>query len=79
LRTRVRENDLLAVSEDGFVLGGQKVLKWQGTARSEQPGGEAVDGLGVSRPTPILQRTEKACLRYIWRSVVSITSWEGQS
>jgi hypothetical protein len=51
--------------KDGSVLGGHRVLKWHRTARSEQPRVEAVNGLGVSRLTPILQHMETACLRYI--------------
>jgi hypothetical protein len=53
------------VLKDESVLGGHRVLKWHGTARSEQLRAEAVDGLGVSRLTPILQHMGKACLRYI--------------
>jgi hypothetical protein len=65
LRTMACENDELAVLKGEIVLCGHRVLKWHRTARSEQPRVEAVDGLGVSRLTPILQRMEKACLRYI--------------
>lgn len=71
MRTRACENDELAVLKGESVLGEYRVLKWRRTARSEQPRVGAVDGLGVSRPTPILQQMEKACLRYIWRPVVS--------